>query len=74
MDMLHFCVTSWGLKSKKRASLLADFASQDSLLCVGLDPHKSELEEDSAEGAFRFCQRIIEDRAWVCMGGGGKKR
>ncbi|CAK9033145.1 Orotidine 5'-phosphate decarboxylase (OMP decarboxylase) (OMPDCase) (OMPdecase) [Durusdinium trenchii] len=34
---------------------------KDSLLCVGLDPHKSELEEDSAEGAFRFCQRIIEE-------------
>ena len=36
--------------------------SKDSLLCVGLDPHKSELEEDSAEAAFRFCRRLIEDR------------
>ena len=35
--------------------------AKDSLLCVGLDPHKSELQEDSAEGAFRFCQRLIED-------------
>eukprot|EP00438_Fugacium_kawagutii_P035126 Skav218766 [mRNA] locus=scaffold1372:238187:253819:- [translate_table: standard] len=34
---------------------------EDSLLCVGLDPHKSELQEDSAEGAFRFCQRLIEE-------------
>ncbi|CAJ1359122.1 unnamed protein product [Effrenium voratum] len=33
----------------------------DSLLCVGLDPHRSELEEDSAEAAFRFCQRLIEE-------------
>eukprot|EP00439_Symbiodinium_sp_Y106_P027692 s423_g3.t1 len=33
----------------------------DSLLCVGLDPHKAELEEDSAEGAFNFCSRLIED-------------
>lgn len=33
----------------------------DSLLCVGLDPHKAELQEDSAEGAFRFCSRLIEE-------------
>ena len=33
----------------------------DSLLCVGLDPHKSELSEDSAEGAFQFCQRLVEE-------------
>lgn len=32
----------------------------DSLLCVGLDPHKSELQEDSAEGAFQFCAKLIE--------------
>jgi len=31
----------------------------DSLLCVGLDPHKSELQEDSAEGAFKFCERLV---------------
>lgn len=37
----------------------------DSLLCVGLDPHKSELQEDSAEGAFRFCQRLIEETTEV---------
>jgi len=28
---------------------------------VGLDPHKSELDEDSAEGAFRFCAKLIEE-------------
>ncbi|CAE7337531.1 pyrF [Symbiodinium natans] len=33
----------------------------NSLLCVGLDPHKAELEEDSAEAAFKFCQRLIEE-------------
>jgi len=32
----------------------------DSLLCVGLDPHSAELKEDSAEGAFAFCDRLIE--------------
>lgn len=32
----------------------------DSLLCIGLDPHASELEEVSADGAFRFCQRLVE--------------
>lgn len=33
----------------------------DSLLCVGLDPHQADLEEDSAEGAYRFCARLIEE-------------
>jgi orotidine 5'-phosphate decarboxylase subfamily 2 len=33
----------------------------DSLLCVGLDPHRAELTEDSAEGAFRFCEKLIEE-------------
>lgn len=31
---------------------------------MGLDPHKSELQEDSAEGAFRFCQHLIEESTW----------
>jgi len=31
----------------------------DSLLCVGLDPHKAELAEDSAEGAYKFCEQLI---------------
>lgn len=33
----------------------------DSLLCVGLDPHRAELDEDSAEGALRFCLKLIEE-------------
>jgi uridine monophosphate synthetase len=33
----------------------------DSLLCVGLDPHKTELGDDpSADGAAEFCLRLIE--------------
>ena len=34
-----------------------------SLLCVGLDPHPSELTSHSAEGAQEFCQRIISSTA-----------
>jgi len=41
--------------------LRARVRAVDSLLCVGLDPHKSELDEDSAEGAFCFCKRLIEE-------------
>merc|ERR1711879_561489 len=33
----------------------------DSLLCVGLDPHKAELKEDTAEAAFQFCAQLIEE-------------
>jgi len=40
--------------------LTARVRAVDSLLCVGLDPHKSELQEDSAEGAFQFCAKLIE--------------
>jgi uridine monophosphate synthetase len=32
----------------------------NSLLCVGLDPHPELLVEKSAEAAFSFCLRIIE--------------
>jgi uridine monophosphate synthetase len=33
----------------------------DSLLCIGLDPHIKELGADaSAEGAYRFCKRLID--------------
>lgn len=32
----------------------------DSLLCVGLDPHKAELKEDSAQGALQFCKDLID--------------
>lgn len=32
----------------------------DSLLCVGLDPHPSDLSEQTGEAAKAFCLRIIE--------------
>ena len=35
----------------------------DSILCVGLDPHRQDLEargDVSAEGAFAFCQNLID--------------
>ena len=35
-------------------------ASCDSLLCVGLDPHKKELKEDSPFEALKFCKEIID--------------
>lgn len=41
--------------------LTARVRAVDSLLCVGLDPHSSELQEDSAEGAYNFCKRLIEE-------------
>jgi len=41
--------------------LTARVTAVDSLLCVGLDPHQSELTEDSAEGAFRFCSNLITE-------------
>jgi uridine monophosphate synthetase len=34
--------------------------SVDSLLCVGLDPHKQELEENTAAGVIAFCTKLIE--------------
>ncbi len=34
-----------------------------SLLCVGLDPHGSELEEQSATAALDFCVRIVKATA-----------
>ena len=35
----------------------------DSLLCIGLDPHPSQLEDKSAAGAAAFCIRLIEETA-----------
>ena len=32
----------------------------DSLLCVGLDPHPSDLPEFSADAALQACLRIVE--------------
>ena len=34
--------------------------ASDSLLCVGLDPHKKELKEDSPFEALKFCKEIID--------------
>lgn len=39
----------------------------DSLLMVGLDPHASELGEDTAAGAKAFCLRIIEATSSVAV-------
>ena len=36
---------------------------RDSLLCVGLDPHASEVSEPSAATARDFCLRLIEATA-----------
>ena len=36
-------------------------AAINSLLCVGLDPHKSDLGADAtAEGAYLFCKRLVD--------------
>lgn len=35
----------------------------DSLLCVGLDPHRSDLPDLSGRSAFEFCLRLIEAAA-----------
>jgi len=52
------------------AKLEARVAAIDSLLCVGLDPHSSELfpngldgvsEEFHAQAAFTFCKTIIDE-------------
>ncbi|KAF4749386.1 hypothetical protein FOZ63_006516, partial [Perkinsus olseni] len=34
--------------------------AKDSLLCVGLDPHVSELPEPTPEAAFKFCEELVE--------------
>jgi len=42
-------------------SLLEERARQiDSLLCIGLDPHPSDLQADNAEAARDYCLRLIE--------------
>ena len=35
----------------------------DSLLCVGLDPHPELLQENSAQAAYSFCCKIIDETA-----------
>ena len=34
-----------------------------SLLCVGLDPHSEELEQNNAAGVKSFCRRLVKDTA-----------
>ncbi len=34
-----------------------------SLLCVGLDPHKADLDVNSADGALRFCLNLVNKTA-----------
>ncbi|EER09962.1 orotidine 5'-phosphate decarboxylase, putative [Perkinsus marinus ATCC 50983] len=34
--------------------------AKNSLLCVGLDPHISELPEPTAEAAYKFCENLVE--------------
>jgi len=41
------------------AKLQSRIEAVDSLLCVGLDPHLAELEEKTAAGAQKFCERLI---------------
>lgn len=41
------------------AQLRARVDAVDSLLCVGLDPHVSELPEPTAAAAQQFCERLI---------------
>lgn len=48
--------------------LAARAAEVDSLLCVGLDPHQSELGNDcNAAGLRAFCGRIIEATSGVAL-------
>lgn len=56
------------MASSFRDKLLARVAEIDSLLCVGLDPHKAELQLDwstasnqaKADAAFTFCKTLID--------------
>lgn len=45
--------------------LTARVQEVNSLLCVGLDPHSSELEESSAKSAYKFCERLIDETKHV---------
>ncbi len=38
-------------------------ADTDSLLCIGLDPHLTDLQHPTAESALDFCLRIVEETA-----------
>lgn len=54
-------VASSGVKVGFFKKLTARVRVADSLLCVGLDPHESELEEKTADCAVRFCAKLIEE-------------
>eukprot|EP01035_Chromulina_nebulosa_P031914 gene31914-42574_t len=43
--------------------LLQRVQSSDSLLCIGLDPHISQLSSPDAQSAINFCLEIIEKTA-----------
>ncbi len=45
------------------SSLESRIRAVDSLLCVGLDPHGSDLPEFTADAAKAFCLRLIESTA-----------
>ncbi len=39
----------------------------DSLLCVGLDPHQSDLAEATPAAALQFCRRLVEATADLAL-------
>lgn len=45
------------------SSLEKRIAETDSLLCVGLDPHPSDLCEPTAKAALDFCQHLVKQTA-----------
>ena len=75
ISQLNFCplLKNYTLEHHGKVASMAGFAdtnffealenrvaSSNSLLCVGLDPHKKELKEDSAFEALKFCKEIID--------------
>jgi hypothetical protein len=56
------------------AKLEARVAAIDSLLCVGLDPHLTELavaedatEEQRCDAAYTFCKTLIDATGELCV-------
>ena len=58
-------LTSDGVNMTFFSSLENRVKKVDSLLCVGLDPHRSDLPEFSGAAIFEFCLRLIEATADV---------
>lgn len=54
-------MTSFSEKLNRRAKAI------DSLLCVGLDPHPTDLPEQTGEAARDFCLRLIESTQAVAL-------